>query len=682
MIESLSSLVVLLPFCLLFIAIYRKEADWRQVFLSASVIWGVLLAAITEILSVFHLINRPWLLGAWLLVSGAIALFLVLRHSPKNILSKVRLLFHSFSQTVAQTVRANPLLGFTLLSLSIILFLSGLVAIAAPPNNYDSMTYHMSRVMNWLQNQSVAHYPTHNLRQLDLAPWHSFAIMHLQELSGDDRFANLIQWSSMVGCLIGVSLIAKQLGANLSGQLLSTMVCVSIPMGLIQAVTTQNDYVVSYWLVCLAVNVLLILDRPCTSKIALGFGASLGLAILTKATAYIYAFPFCVIWIIILIQQSLNKQLPQKIWNLALFSFLPTILINLGHWWRNIQVFQTPLGVSGDGTRNKLFTLAAFFSNLLRNISFHLPVPVQSVNEFFEKCILFIHRHLLNLDPNDPRTTFGRKTFQIPPVTPLDQNLIYLSDGTSGSLLHFILVLAAIAIYILHRRSRNKKRTLYLVSLLVSLVLFNILLAWQPWGSRLQLPFFVLASAFIGSVFIDAFSRAAFAYLLVFVLTVSSSPYLLFSASRPLLQNQHFFLAPSSIFDVPHEERYFLLYPDLGNDYVQALDTVFANECHAIGLDGNAANAWEYLLWVIAQKSSSQPVRFRAVNVGNASNAIALDSDQNFMPCAVLILDKPKMRRRVLRVKDPSTGRQSPYRRTIATREVTVYMSQNFLKRE
>lgn len=678
MIESLYSVVVLLPFCLLFIAFYGKEADWRQVFLSASVIWGVILAAITEILSLFHLINRPWLLGAWLLISGAIALFLALYHSPTHILIKVSHLSHSFSRAV----RANPLLGFALLSLSIILILSGLVAIAAPPNNYDSMTYHMSRVMNWLQNQSVAHYPTHNLRQLDLAPWHSFAIMHLQELSGDDRFANLVQWSSMVGCLIGVSRIAEQLGANLSGQVLSTMVCASIPMGLVQSVTTQNDYVVSFWLVCLAFNVLLFIDRPCTSKISLEFGASLGLAILTKATAYIYAFPFCVIWIIILIQQLLNKQLQKKFWNITVFSFLPAILINLGHWWRNIEVFQTPLGVSGNETRNELFTPAAFFSNLLRNISLHLPVPFQSINEFFEEFILFIHRHLLHLDLNDPRTTFGRTSFQIPPVIPLDKNLIYLSDNTAGNLLHLILILAAIAIYILYWRSRNKKRTLYIVSLLGSLVLFNILLTWQPWGSRLQLPFFVLASAFIGSIFIDVFSRAAFAYLLVFVLTVSSSPYLLFSASRPLLQNQHFFLAPSSIFDVSQEERYFLLHPDLGNDYVQALDTVFANECHEIGLDGKAANAPEYLLWVIAQKSSSQPVRFRAVNVDNASNAIALDSNQDFMLCAVLVLNKPEMRRRILRVTTPSTGEQRNYRRMLGNREVNVYISARLLRGE
>jgi hypothetical protein len=44
------------------------------------------------------------------------------------------------------------------------------LALITPPNMYDSMTYHMSRVVHWIQNGSLAHYPTSIGRQLFLPP--------------------------------------------------------------------------------------------------------------------------------------------------------------------------------------------------------------------------------------------------------------------------------------------------------------------------------------------------------------------------------------------------------------------------------------------------------------------------------------------------------------------------------
>ena len=48
--------------------------------------------------------------------------------------------------------------------------LLGIVALTAPPNTWDSMTYHMPRVEHWIENRNVEPYPTHILRQLSLGP--------------------------------------------------------------------------------------------------------------------------------------------------------------------------------------------------------------------------------------------------------------------------------------------------------------------------------------------------------------------------------------------------------------------------------------------------------------------------------------------------------------------------------
>jgi hypothetical protein len=47
------------------------------------------------------------------------------------------------------------------------------------------------------------------------------------------------------------TLIAKQqLGANQTGQLIAAVFVATIPMGILQASSTQNDYVLSFWLIC------------------------------------------------------------------------------------------------------------------------------------------------------------------------------------------------------------------------------------------------------------------------------------------------------------------------------------------------------------------------------------------------------------------------------------------------
>ena len=117
--------------------------------------------------------------------------------------------------------------------------------------------------------------------------------MQFQVLSGGDQWANLVQWFSMFGSVVGVSLIAKQLGADIRGQVLAAVIAVTIPMGILQASSTQNDYVTAFWLVCLVYYILRFKEQPRCAN-AVGVGASLGLALLTKGTAYLYAFPLLV----------------------------------------------------------------------------------------------------------------------------------------------------------------------------------------------------------------------------------------------------------------------------------------------------------------------------------------------------------------------------------------------------
>ena len=69
-------------------------------------------------------------------------------------------------------------------------------------------------------------------------------------------------------------------------------------MGILQASSTQSDYVVTFWLVCFVYYVVLFLDLACSGGTLVDLASkdlgrvSLGLAFLTKPTAYLLIPPF------------------------------------------------------------------------------------------------------------------------------------------------------------------------------------------------------------------------------------------------------------------------------------------------------------------------------------------------------------------------------------------------------
>ena len=60
----------------------------------------------------------------------------------------------------------------------------------------------------------------------------------------------MVQWSAMIKSAVAISLINKELGGKLI-QFLSILICLTIPMGILQSTSTQTDYVTSLWITIL-----------------------------------------------------------------------------------------------------------------------------------------------------------------------------------------------------------------------------------------------------------------------------------------------------------------------------------------------------------------------------------------------------------------------------------------------
>jgi len=575
--------------------------------LESAIVWGVLVAGITEFLSSIRFLNFSGIFAFWLWLDLILGFIVV---------KKVRLKKNSVN---FQNLTIHPFLTLLLTSVAFITLAVGLIAVVAPSNNWDSLDYHLPRVVHWIQNRSVEHYPTSYTPQLYSAPWSGFAVMHLHILSGGDRFANLVQWFSMVGSLIGVSLIAKQLGGDLRGQVFSVVLCATIPVGILHASNAKDTYVVAFWLVCFVYYVVATKNEKISGNHILKMSASLGLAIFSKGTGYIYGLPF-LSWFVLMDVQRDRRQVFKHIFAIAAV----IALINSGHYLRNIELFGAPTSTYPYKWSPDAYGIPIFLSSIVKNASLHMVIPWDFISiDALEKAIHKLHE-ILGLDINDPRNTFGTG-FSL-------QTLVPTFEDTAGNPIHFWLLLLAAVVCLSSRNLRkNKYLVRYLTTIFCSFLLFCLLVKWQMWHSRLHLPVFVLISPFIGIVF-SKNSHKNIANVIMIILIQTSLVYVLLNDFRPLFGEQN-------IFNTNRIEQYLRPVRTEKDNYINAAKFVAKTECKNIGL---SLSTMEYPWWILLNKSN-QLARIEHINVKNISSVKdRFYPYKNFISCAIISVDSPQ----------------------------------------
>jgi len=609
MIADIFGLIPLVSLGLLFLIFKQIDKCWRTAILSAAVVWGSVVALSTEILSLFELLTFEWVLGLWLVAD---ILWLIIYLKLNSVKPDIR------SNDDSQL---SSFLLWLLAGISLIFAAVGLIAVVSPPNNWDSMTYHMSRVVHWMQNRSVEHYPTSYVPQLYHPPGAEFAIMHFQIISGGDRFANLIQWLSMVGSAIAVSLIAKQLGANLRGQVFAAVFAATLPMGILQGSSTQNDYAVCFWVVCFVSCGLAGMSAGITLSNTLKIGASLGLALLTKTTAYIFSIPFILWFIIVGIKRFHQKMLPPILMIAAV-----TLILNIGHFWRNYDLFGYLIGAPQDFTKEykiEIFTLPTFLSNIIRNLAMHTGTSISKINGLIVAVVKLLHK-ILGILPNDPRITW-------PPGQVYALSTPSFNENNATNPIHFGLIFATIMLISNNPKLRQIKIVIvYLTATITTFLLLCLLLKFQPWQSRHHLTIFVLFAPLFGLT-ISQLSNYKIANYIVLIMIFMSLPWIFNNKFRPLL-------GESNIFNSSRNELYFTSRPKIEFPYYQAVDFVKSQNCTNIGLSFWTKNSWEYPLWVLFQQPGKPTPRIEHISTIDPVVEKKLNSEpyKSFIPCAIV----------------------------------------------
>ncbi len=589
----------------------RKTVSAREAFLAASVVWGLQVAVFSEMLSALGQLTSGMLTLAWAAAALVAAVF--------AFQTKWTLSFPLW-----RCPRPAELILGACVGLVILLTLA--TALWAAPNNWDSMTYHLPRVYRWLQDRGVAFFPTNFAPQLHNPPWSGYAILQLLALKGDDRFVNLVQWFSMCGSVVGVSLIAQRLGAAPRVQLFAAVFCATLPMGVLQASSTNNNYVTAYWLVCFTYYLLGLYAQPSWAGAAAA-GAGLGLALFTKPTAYVFAAPLAA-WLL----AAWLLQPPERRPRLAArFAVLVGIAlsINTPHYVRNYNLFGAVLGPGKEGDageydyRNTTHSPAALASNVLRNLALELRTPWLGVNYSLEKKIVSCH-HWLGVNVSDPQTTWPGWAFNLQGGEPH-------SEDVSGNLFHTLLILVVGMAALLGGGIWRDGRVAGLAgALALCLLLFCFLFRWQPWHNRLHLRLFVLASPLVAMGFAR---RRLFPVLAAAVfLTAWAEPFLVSNQTRPLL-------GAGNVRTAPRVGQYFNANPPLKGPYVEAARLLRRNGCRTVGVV-SGMNRYEYPLWVLLNGGRLGVCRVEDVDMANCS--ARLPSGGRFHPDGLVVLGEAR----------------------------------------
>ncbi|MBN9391982.1 MAG: glycosyltransferase family 39 protein [Chloroflexi bacterium] len=621
----MAALLPLISFSLFFLLFSFSKKDYREGLLKAGVVWGLGAVVLTEVSSLFSLLVFPVIALGWLLF--CIVPVVPLWRSHQEYFSGLKL--SDFGLLAGELRSRFSQLSFLprvfVVFVLLVVGITGLLSVLTPPVNYDSMSYHLPRVMHWIQDKNVAFYPTDFLPQLHEGPAAEYFILQFQLLSGSDVLAGGVQWFAMVGSLVGVSLIAKLLGADTRVQALAVIFCATLPMGILQASSTQTDYVNSFWLVCF---VYFFLRWKVSGDKFLFFllSVSLGLAILTKPVAYFVAFPFTLYLFVTKLKGS-KLTLVYLLFSFGLF----VILLNLPQYLRNISLYGSPVGPPEElplGNSyfyaNRDIGIQTMISQFLRNLSLHLDTPFGFINNLTLSFIRFVHT-IIGADINNPNTTWGKIPFVM-----LDR--IGPNEDVTGNLVHTLLIFAAIVLFFTQKQLRENLPVLwYLLCLVGGILLFCLVLIYQPWSSRLHLPFFVLFTPFLALTLANIRPQVLLSLVLV-VLCLFAVPNLFLDTSKP-------FVGGSNIFTTSRIDSYFRKNPTIQESYTQATALIKTQNCSSLGLMLNP-NEYEYPIWKLLETPGQPPLIIENVNVPNVSGHLRPE-DTVDAPCAVFSTRSP-----------------------------------------
>lgn len=461
--------------------------------------------------------------------------------------------------------------------LAVELFVLIVLAVSAAPNNGDSMAYHLPKVMHWIQDGVVDPFKTAFPAQIYLPPLGEVGMAHMLILGDAPWTMNLVQLTSHVVTLTGVSVLARNLGLDRRTQAIAAAVAGLAPVAVSEAVTTQTDYIVTSMVVVTFAFATRHRLGPVHAGWVVATAVAAGLAVCVKPTGALVALPAAV-WALAHLRGAGVLRTATTLGA----SLAAVVVLNAGWMIDNVQVFGSPLGPDNETTNGRI-SAEIVAGNLVRHAGLQLGTPSNDINAETARLMRGALASVgVNID--EPDALLGSPTYIV--LSP------YNEDAAANPLQALLIGGAIIALLLVG--SMRRQLWFLLLCLLVSYLSFAVLLRWQPFGSRLFMPLLAVAAVLVAA-WVARWPRWLAGVLLA-GLVVQSVPWLLFQQFRPLVGEDSVLLTST-------EDELFRTYPELREPFKKVAADVEDIPNARVGFHGDMWN-WEYPMWYLLQESN------------------------------------------------------------------------------
>jgi hypothetical protein len=363
---------------------------------------------------------------------------------------------------------------------------------------------------------------------------------------------------------------------------------------------------VTFFLLCMAERLLAWrVSRSGTDAAFLAMAA--GLALAAKGTAYLIGFPLG-LWFLAELMAFGRHGAGRRALALLVACGLLVLLPNLPGYVRNLEYSGSPIGHGARSTNNAAYGLGPLVVNGVRNLATNLATQNSGYDRWLTR-VVTEGLASLGLDASDPKLSFIDSKFEA--------STYQTSEDIAANPLQLLLAIAAMLVVFLAGGKQGFPRRRYALSVLGATLLFLVVLRWQPWITRLQLPIFALAAPLVGFLAFERFrgwARIGATALLTLLLVIFAMPPLWANYRRPIFPPGGY---AASIWAKTGDEILFIARPDLLASYEAAVRYVVQNKDSQIGLV-ISGNDWEYPLWRLLREQGVTPLRIEHVGVKGA----------------------------------------------------------------